>query len=289
MRATIQYFSTKDVARLLGVHVSTIKRWTQEGKLDCIKTAGGHRKFSFQHITKFLQDHREQIDRANLLSIESGEDLQLSYEIMNNNTDFLGEYIFAQALQRNRKQVNKVLNGLSLAQYPLYRVYDEILTPVLHEIGDQWEANELTVIEEHIAAQTIRDAIIRLQGILQLPETTRGNVLCLSLTSELHDIALKMADHILEQRGFTVLFSGQMTPLYGIETVLQKYEVSRLYISSTYVSDVNRAQFELNYLYDHCADYGTDIIVGGSGFDTLEYDHPAVKARLHTFREIQEY
>jgi len=289
MHTVTQYFSTSEVAQLLGVHVSTIKRWTKEGKLECIKTVGGHRKFSFLHIAQFLQDHQEQVDQTNLLPIESEEDLQISYEIMNGNADFLGEYIFTQAIRRNRKQVHKVLNGLALAQYPLYRIYDEILTPVLHRIGDQWEANELTVIEEHIAAQTIRDAIIRLQGILPLPEETHGNVLCLSLTSELHDIAIKMADHILEQRGFTVLFSGQMTPLYGIETILQKYEVSRLYISSTFVPNVNRAQFELDYLYDHCSAHETDVIVGGTGFDTMEYDHPAVKARLYTFKEIQEY
>lgn len=289
MHAELQYFSTTDVAHLLGVHVSTIKRWTEEGKLDCIKTAGGHRKFTFQHVSHFLEEHDEKIDRTHLLSIESEEDIQLSYEIMNKHTNFLRTYIYDQVLQRRRKQVSKVLNGLYLAQYPLHQIYDEILTPVLHTIGDRWETKELSIIEEHLGTQTIRDVIIRLQGRIALSEETRGNVLCLNLTSELHDIALKMVDHILEQMGFTVLFSGQMTPLYGVEAILNRFDVSRLYISSTYVQDITRTQFELRYLYDQCADRGIDIIVGGTGFDTLSNDHPAVKARLHTFKEIQEY
>jgi len=286
MHTDLKYFSTTELAHLLGVHASTIKRWTEEGKLDCIKTAGGHRKFTFQHVARFLEERRDTSDRANLLPIQSDEDLRISYEIMKNNQAFLREYIFTQALQRRRKQVDKVLTGLYLAQYPLARIYDDILTPVLHTLGDRWEAGDLSILEEHIVSQTLRDVIIRLQGMLALPEETRGNVLCLSLTSELHDIAIKMVDHVLEEAGFTVLFTGQISPLYGIEPLLQRYEIRQLYLSSTYVPDPERAAFELNYLYDQCRSNEVEIIVGGQGFETLNYDHPAVKARLQRFREL---
>lgn len=286
MHTDLKYFSTTDLANLIGVHVSTIKRWTDEGKLECIKTAGGHRKFTFQHVAHFLEERNGQSDRTSLIPIRSDEDLRISYEIMENNQEFLRDYILTRALQRRRKQVNKVLTGLYLAQYPLARIYDDILTPVLHNIGTQWETGGLSILEEHIASQTIRDAIIRLQGMLALPEETRGNVLCLSLTSELHDIAIKMVDHVLEEEGFAVIFAGQMTPLYGIEVVLEKYEIRRLYMSSTYVPDPNQAEFELNFLYDQCSSHGIEVLVGGRGFDKLNHDHPAVKARLHTFVEL---
>jgi len=289
MYSELQYFSTSDLAHLLGVHVSTIKRWTEEGKINCTKTAGGHRKFAFQHISEFLQEHEDKIEQANFLPIESESDLQLSYELMQGNIDFLVDFLFKQALSRDRRQVHKVLKGLYLAQQPLHWIYDNIITPVLHKIGDHWEAKDLSIIEEHFAAQTIRDAIVRLQGLLVLPRKSGHNILCLSLSSELHDIAIKMVDHILEERGFDVLFSGQMTPLYGIETILEKYQIKRLYLSSTYVPDLNRAQFELNYLYDQCANFNTDVIVGGHGFEMLKYDHPAVKARLGTFQEVMKF
>ena len=38
MKEEIQYFNSHDAAKILGVNVSTVKRWTDEGKLECIKS-----------------------------------------------------------------------------------------------------------------------------------------------------------------------------------------------------------------------------------------------------------
>jgi excisionase family DNA binding protein len=40
------YYSTRDLAKLLGVDDSTIKRWADQGEIPCVKTLGGHRRFT---------------------------------------------------------------------------------------------------------------------------------------------------------------------------------------------------------------------------------------------------
>ncbi len=42
-------------AKRLGVHVDTLKKWADEGKLDCWRTPGGHRRFSSQDLERFQQ------------------------------------------------------------------------------------------------------------------------------------------------------------------------------------------------------------------------------------------
>ena len=81
-----------------------------------------------------------------------------------------------------------------------------------------------------------------------------------------------MVDHILEERGFNILFSGQLTPMYNVDKVLEKFEVDRVYLSSTYNQDTNMAQFELNYLLDQCESHNVDVYIGGNGFDKLKLD-----------------
>lgn len=46
-------FNTETVSKLLHVSKSTVKRWTDEGILKCVRTPGGHRKFTLSNIQEF--------------------------------------------------------------------------------------------------------------------------------------------------------------------------------------------------------------------------------------------
>ena len=45
--------TTAEVAALLGVTVTTVKRWSDQGLLRCAKTAGKHRRFSRFEVERF--------------------------------------------------------------------------------------------------------------------------------------------------------------------------------------------------------------------------------------------
>jgi len=282
----MKYFTSKEVSNILGVHVSSIKRWTDDGKLECIKTAGGHRKFLPEHLSDFLEQNEKKMQKANLFPIEKESDLETSYHIIKGDYQYLSDQIYELALEQNRERIQKILNGLYLGQHPLHRIYDKVITPTLHRIGNKWESQELSIVEEHFASQTIRDSLIRLQGSINVPSEKRGTAFCLNFSSELHDIAIKMVDHILEEHGYEVLFSGQITPLFNIEHIFNKIHIDRVYVSSTYIQDINMIQFEISYLFDQCQKHGAELYVGGAGFDRLDTDHPAIHSRLHTFEDV---
>ena len=52
-----EYISTKEAAKILGVGVSTLKRWELEGKIRAKKTAGGHRAFHKNDVASLLAKH----------------------------------------------------------------------------------------------------------------------------------------------------------------------------------------------------------------------------------------
>ena len=49
-----------EVSILLGVDPKTVTRWAQAGKLDCIRTIGGHRRFKRSVIMPFLTAKEEE-------------------------------------------------------------------------------------------------------------------------------------------------------------------------------------------------------------------------------------
>ncbi len=282
----VDYLNSQEAAKILGVNVSTIKRWTDEGKLQCTRSAGGHRKFDMKHLARFLETNKHKSARANLFPIETEADLRLSNHIVKGNFSYLIDYLEELSLHCEREQAQKVLNGLYLAQYPLYVIYDRIITPILHRIGNRWAASDVSVIEEHLATQILRDGVIRLQGIVNIPSKIAGKVLCLTFSQEFHDIAVKMIQHIMEFRGYKAYNSGSITPLLEINAIFSEIKPERVYISSTYVVDTKTTQTEFNHVGDLCQQYGARLFIGGRGFDALSTSHTAVEKRLYTFEEV---
>lgn len=281
------FYNTIDAAKILGVNVSTIKRWSAEGKLNCIKSAGGHRKFEMQHLTEFIEKHQKNGNRVNTLSIKTIEDVNISEWILKKSYDDLIATIQKHALRCNRSHVLEIFRAALFSKIPLYEVYDKIITPVLINIGALWEARQISVMDEHFASQTIKDCLIRLQSMLALPDIKIGTVLCMNFQNEMHDIALKMVDHVLEYRGYKVLYSGQLTPQVHLENVLQDFTPQRLYLSSTYVKDAASAQKEFEEICKTAGNYSVEIFIGGRGFDSLNYDAKLIP-RLYNFTDVFE-
>ena len=68
----MRYLNSKEVSEILGVNVSTLKRWTDNGKIDCHKTAGGHRKFTMQNVRDYYKDNKN-ASKDSKIALESFE------------------------------------------------------------------------------------------------------------------------------------------------------------------------------------------------------------------------
>ena len=97
-----------------------------------------------------------------------------------------------------------------------------------------------------------------------------------------------MVDHILEVRGYKVLFTGQITPLVNIEKVFEVFRPERVYVSSTIIKDVKTVQTEFDRLCNVGSEFGASLYIGGHGFDLIDHKHPLVTDRLFSFKDVFE-
>jgi excisionase family DNA binding protein len=52
-----EWLSLAEAAQLLGVHPSTLRRWSDEGRIPSARTEGGHRRFEQQIVQQHLAEH----------------------------------------------------------------------------------------------------------------------------------------------------------------------------------------------------------------------------------------
>ncbi len=180
--------STSDAARIIGVGTS-VKRWADTGLLDCVRTAGGHRRFTRDALDRFvrMQSHEEpmatEVDRW-LDTLGS----EMSHEL---------------ALVRARSRLGS-----------WDRVADE-LDPVLIEVGRRWSDGEMSIGEEHILTERLSRALARISESLPLlPNAPTCLLACVE--SEGHTLGLSLSELCLRELGWASVWLGARSPIEAI-------------------------------------------------------------------------
>jgi len=76
-------YTIQEAAKLLGVSISTMRRWEKEGKIKPIRTQGGHRRYTLEELSQIkpLQhDTKLTIAYCRVSSSDQKEDLQRQVE-----------------------------------------------------------------------------------------------------------------------------------------------------------------------------------------------------------------
>ena len=249
--------STRQVATLLGVGEATVKRWADQGEIDCFRTPGGHRKFRLRDVTAFVQ--RRQYAAPGILpeGVPPGAD---------SPGDAAVAHFKAAALRGDATALVAQLSALRLRGNDLATLFDEVATPALHAIGVEWEKRRLSVADEHVASQAILDAIARSQPLAEPPgepvRPDRGTAIVAAVAGEQHDIAARMAACLLRARGFEVLAPLAMTPARDLADLILRSRASLVALSCTMVSGTEE---QVRLACAAAGQTGGKVLVGGAG------------------------
>ena len=276
-RVNTDVLSTRQVATLLGVGEATVKRWADAGEIDCFRTPGGHRKFRLRDVTAFVQKRQYQTAGPLPAAVAQGADEPGEQAIR----------LFAEAaLRGDSPALVAQLAGLRLRGHSLAELFDEIVTPALHRIGDEWAQGKLSVAEEHVAAQAVIDVVARSQPLAEPPgepvRADRGTAVVAAVAGELHDIASRMAACLLRAQGFEVLAPLAQTPARDLADLILRARASVVALSSTMSSEVGE---QVAACVTAAEQTGGRVVVGGEGMRKANL-HADAKL-LGTLRELE--
>jgi MerR family transcriptional regulator, light-induced transcriptional regulator len=237
--------TSAEAARLLRVGVSSVKRWTDEGELDSVRTPGGHRRYTpaalrqFASLRGLATDHLPPAPDADL---PTPADVTLFEALAS------GDEVSVRRLV--------VPNAHSLAKRAAF--LDRVIGEALREIGYRWERARLTVDQEHRASHMIAEAIDGLR-----PQPGRGSRLALLACppGEHHELPLRLVRLILEWKGWQTHLLGSSLPWQSVASAIVESRPAIVAFSSRSGDPFRFRDFER--LVAFCKTKGVQVLVGG--------------------------
>lgn len=92
-------------------------------------------------------------------------------------------------------------------------LYQRVIAPAMHQIGELWERGALTVADEHLATaltNRILAALRPMPGETAVPQPARA--LLAAVEGEQHALGLRMAADLLEDAGYDAIYLGADVP-----------------------------------------------------------------------------
>ena len=100
------HLSTQEVAALISVTESTIKRWADEKRIPCYRTLGGHRKFLLKDILHFAEQNAYPLSGTLVPPANQGGGQGLPIAVDTRNYTRIAALFYVRALQAGREEVS---------------------------------------------------------------------------------------------------------------------------------------------------------------------------------------
>lgn len=173
--------------------------------------------------------------------------------------------------QMNGNQLASVL-GQAAVTYSQPVLLEQILVPLLIQIGDRWRQGNLRVAHEHLASSVIRRFLANISGAYATHESAPVLVVTTPV-GQLHEIGAMLVAATAAAEGWQVTYLGPNLPAEEIAATMTQGGARAVALSIVYPMDDPRIGDELRRLSLHLGD-AARILVGGraaSGYrDTID-------------------
>lgn len=238
-----QFLTSAEVAHLLGVAPTSVKRWADAGLLSCYTTPGRHRRFTREEVERFRRDHRRGAPpeptpvEAWLALLDSPRGAALLHAELLLQRDVCGSW---------------------------WRLADRLGT-VVERIGEDWARGDLSVVGEHERSERLARA---LAACVEASEVRDGAPVCLLASAEgdAHTLGLRLAELCLREAGWATRWVGAPTPAAELLAPIERGEVAMVALSASEAASARaRLDAQARTIAAACDRASVALVLGGAG------------------------
>ncbi len=274
--------SPKELAQAIGVSESSLKRWTDEGRIPASRTAGGHRRIRTSDAIRFIREARLPVVRPELLGLGEGEQLQAP------ESD-AGEALYGALQHGDIARAKGIIAGAYLDGQPLPAIFDGPVRHALAKIGELWQHSNDGIFIEHRAIDICVQALSELRSIMPTPDDDAPKAMGAAPPGDPYMIPSIMAAMVVREAGFNTVNLGPDTPLDVLGAAAERAASQLVWLSVTAPTDPRMFQHAITRLGERLAALDATLLVGGRQFDTDSLILPPNVQQVGSMGELSAY
>lgn len=288
-----QYFSIKDLEHLCGVKAHTIRIWEKRYNiLNPERTGTNIRIYGIPCLQKilnvtFLKNHGYSISRIAKLTdeelssmvkeIHSGDSLRQSVL----NSFKVAMVSFDQKLFNSR--YNELIKTKSFRE-----IFQQILLPLLDEIGLLWQTDSINPVHEHFLTGLIKQKIYMNIALLENYDNYKGEDLFILFLpeNEIHDLGLLYLNYELNLHRQRTVYLGSSLKINQMKYLLEIHPNPK-FISYLTISPRSVDEFIDTFETELCRDSVKELNLFGARIQSL--DSTLQPHHIKIYKSIPEF
>ena len=291
----MRYLSSNDVAEILGINISTLKRWTDSGVIECSRTAGGHRKFTMQHVRDYYKSQNV-ARKNNNLGLEHLEHKRIYDLIDKQDFSELARKLADASLESDELSVSTIINGAYMKGIKVEYICDEIVEPASTMVENALRQGYLSHVETFISRKLITRIV---EGLNQNKPNGLFNgktALCVNFEDNLPDLGVVMSEIVLRHHGYNVLNTGSHADLGNLQAVIEKKKVDLVLFflcdmqccMATVKDNLEKTEEQTKLIAEMAQKAGVEVIFGGSGLQFLPTVTSSTDATFIKYSDLKQ-
>jgi excisionase family DNA binding protein len=236
-----------EAARLLEVGDTTLKRWTEDGRLSYERTLGGHRRFRRDEVMRLRSELSG--ERPADGDASASPDSRRWLDVPGDPTEptaMTGRLMLLRSEARDWAET-----------------CDRLCSGLLAEIGQRWSVGKMTCAQEQAMSRALEVSLAKIGH--QFPVSPAAPTVVLACPpGERHTLGLTMVELVLRERGFRVHFLGADIPTQDTVETIRRVRPTAVGLGA---SACARPSGELSEparaVQAACSDVGARLFLGG--------------------------
>jgi excisionase family DNA binding protein len=200
-------YSTDEVAKLFQINRSTVKRWTDEKKLDCTKTPGGHRRFSREAIIAFSKRFRFSDKHVQESLLQSDDAFVVDRLVSDIDSSSIQSDLMFAAMNGKRFDVRTILMNNLPASFSFEIVIQRLIVPLLRKLDQLHRQGRIERELLLLSKTTMIQPLLWDKKPMYTGELQGMNIILITAYEELTP-ELWLLDAWYSSQGYTVINSG---------------------------------------------------------------------------------